>query len=221
MSGRDLQVNEQVIVELPSPGQPEEEGMGFHACVREVHSRHIVVEPYYDPSRHLTLRREQKVWIKFWDRDGIHYGHSQVVRGQDGALVLVRPRRFQVLQRRQYFRMWLELPFTFSVVDSLEAPATAPTYEATTEDISGGGLRFSSLLQLNPGDSLRIRLDLAPARAITCLATVVRAHAVPGSRKRDVAVHFRDLEERDRSELLRFLFQCQVQNRKRTLAVGP
>lgn len=83
-------------------------------------------------------------------------------------------------------------------------------------DISGGGARFSSNLQLKQGDKIRIKLEIVIGNELKKMildADVIASNRIPN--KTDAYEHrvfFSNIMQKDREELIRYIFE---QERKR------
>jgi hypothetical protein len=113
----------------------------------------------------------------------------------------------ELLQRRNDVRV----KSTRTVLVSLSG-SLAPV-EASTVDLSGGGMLLSGLEHLRVGSRLDFRLTTSPdSHPITGSGIVVRSDA-SGRR----AIAFQTISDGNRRRLVRFLFDCQRQERSRGL----
>jgi hypothetical protein len=129
---------------------------------------------------------------------------------EDGELLrFANLRELDVVQRREHVRVRATCPVVIRI-----AGAPAPV-ETSSYDISGGGMLLSGLDHLRVGDHLDFRLTTAPdAPPITGSGTVVRMES-DGRR----AVAFDAISEGNQRRLVRYLFECQREERRKGLAL--
>ncbi|HWT76777.1 MAG TPA: PilZ domain-containing protein [Mobilitalea sp.] len=90
--------------------------------------------------------------------------------------------------------------------------------KATVMDISGGGARYNSPVQYNQGDKLRIKLDLAMRSEIKRLVlSAIMVTSIRVTNRYDSyenRIEFTDIPQRDREELIKFIFEQDRKRRK-------
>jgi hypothetical protein len=118
-----------------------------------------------------------------------------------------QPRSIEVLQEREYVRIMSSRP---AVVYSGRNQIPVQSY---TVDVSGGGFLLAGPDSLKIGDEVEFQLTLTPGvLLIGGKGKVVRVD----SRQRR-AVAFTQISELDRRRLIRFIFECQRDERQRGL----
>jgi hypothetical protein len=123
------------------------------------------------------------------------------------VLRIDRPRSIEVLQEREYVRIMSTRP---AVVYG--GPGQIPV-QSYTVDLSGGGFLLAGPDSLKIGDEVEFQLTLTPGvLLIGGKGKVVRVDAQ--SRR---AVAFTSISELDRRRLIRFIFECQRDERHRGL----
>ena len=123
------------------------------------------------------------------------------------VLRIDQPRSIEVLQEREYVRIMSSRP---AVVYG--GPNQIPV-QSYTVDVSGGGFLLAGPDSLKIGDEVEFQLTLTPAvLVISGRGKVVRVD----SRQRR-AVAFTQISELDRRRLIRFIFECQRDERQRGL----
>jgi hypothetical protein len=126
-------------------------------------------------------------------------GQSDVVRLQD-------PRSVEVVQQRDYVRIRSARPV-------LVYSGKAGQVQSFTVDLSGGGFQLAGPDTLRLGEEVRFSLTLTPGvTPVTGTARVVRV--TPEGRR---AVAFESISDLDRRRLVRFIFECQRDERRRGL----
>ena len=123
------------------------------------------------------------------------------------VITLSAPRSVEVMQEREYVRIKSARPV---LVHSARAGVQVQSF---TVDVSGGGLLLAGPDTLTVGDELDFQLTLTPGvTPISGKGRVVRID--PGGRR---AVEFASISELDRRRLVRFIFECQREERRRGL----
>ncbi|MGA2455639.1 MAG: PilZ domain-containing protein [Solirubrobacteraceae bacterium] len=117
------------------------------------------------------------------------------------------PRSIEVLQEREYVRIRAARPAV------VYAGPGRTAVQSFTVDVSGGGFLLAGPDTLRIGDELQFQLTLTPGvLTISGIGKVVRVDA-QGHR----AVAFKSISELDRRRLIRFIFECQRDERHRGL----
>ncbi|MGH2865492.1 MAG: PilZ domain-containing protein [Solirubrobacteraceae bacterium] len=120
------------------------------------------------------------------------------------------PRSIEVVQEREYVRIMSSRP-----VLVYGGPDKIPV-QSFTVDLSGGGLLLAGPDSLKIGDEVEFQLTLtAGVLTIGGKGRVVR---IDDHRRR--AVEFTSISELDRRRLIRFIFECQRDERQRGLDTG-
>lgn len=149
--------------------------------------------------------------VSFGDALGLYAAQTTILSAGNptpGRLVVARPAKFEAVQRRQFFRVDIVVPFTWT---SRAKPAPQ---KATTLDLSGGGLRFQHDAALPADERLQISLPLGPGVVVATAGRVVRSWpspAAPG--KFMVAVEFQGIPERSQDRVIAFLLDAQRKER--------
>ncbi len=119
------------------------------------------------------------------------------------------PCAIEVSQEREYVRIRSARPaLVYSGLDQLDI-------QSYTVDISGGGLLLAGPDTLEAGEQVRFRLTLTQGEPpVAGSGRVVRIDS--GGRR---AVAFEAISDLDRRRLIRFIFECQRIERRRSLEV--
>jgi len=123
------------------------------------------------------------------------------------VLRMRNPRSIEVLQEREFVRIKAARPvIVYRVGDQVEVASF-------TVDLSGGGVLLAGPDNLKPGDEVRFSLSIQPGDAsIAGKGRVVRCDEQGRN-----AVCFDEISDFDRRRLVRFIFECQRQERRRGL----
>ena len=179
------------------------------------------LEVWVPAAAHLPqLRRGRPVRVLL-DRDDRTYAFDTHVLARDGTrdpfLTLDLPEEVQPLDDPRYFRVSAIIePSRTALLD--EAGRELRELAATVLDISGGGIQFVSPAELAQGDRLRVVLPLKEIGVIDTVVEVTGARKGPSPRGQyRLAARFARLSEQQRDQIFRFLFQQQVELRKKGL----
>ncbi|HSR70377.1 MAG TPA: PilZ domain-containing protein [Acidobacteriota bacterium] len=121
-----------------------------------------------------------------------------------------------VINKREFFRLKLAVPFSFSVMKAQGADVPGSrTFHYQTQDLSGGGLRFETDLELVPRDELRLTLLLPEARPIEVTARVVWCQEVEVEEENMLVggLEFVDIDQEEQDRIVGFLFKAQIEAR--------
>ena len=123
-----------------------------------------------------------------------------------------------VENKREFFRLRLSIPFTFSVIESKDPRiATNQVYAHQTEDLSGGGLRFETHLSLHTGDRLQLSLHLPTMAPVKVDAEIVWSQQIqtPEEELNIGGIKFLDIDDEEQDRIIGFLFRAQIEARKK------
>lgn len=185
--------------------------------------------------RRYPLETGTRMLVFFKKEDmGVCHFHGVIISRQmaDGEPVMTIQMVSQVgkNQRRDYFR----LPLVTDVILRLPTGSTTEKQvnngritevevisyrelSVITKDISGGGLRTLMNERIEPGQKLRVIIPLERER-VEVSAEVVRCQLFDEVLKRyDCGIRFLDVEEKDRSRIIAFIFDKQRNLRKKGL----
>ncbi|MGO9488513.1 MAG: flagellar brake protein [Solirubrobacteraceae bacterium] len=125
--------------------------------------------------------------------------------GDPDVVRLSAPRAQEVLQERSYVR--------YEVARPVVVFGAGGQMQSFTVDISGGGFQLAGPDTLKIGDEVSFQLTLSQgAPAVKGTARVVRT--TPQGRR---ALEFDSISEGDRRRVVRFIFECQRDERRRGL----
>jgi PilZ domain len=126
------------------------------------------------------------------------------------VLRLENPRSVEVVQEREYVRINSTRP-----VLVYGGPDKIPV-QSFTVDLSGGGILLAGPDSLKIGDEVEFQLTLTPG--VLLIGGKGRVVRIDDRRRR--AVEFTSISELDRRRLIRFIFECQRDERQRGLDTG-
>ena len=162
------------------------------------------------PNPEPAFQKGEPVRVKYWDEGSAVYcwdTHVLEVSGSGNQQLSVRQKERVNIERRKSYRVVLSVPFSFTVIDAAEASLTGEKIlDATTENLSAGGLAFVTPLALEVGDRLEISLHLPEAGQVSAEGWVVRVESEsPKEGQNLVALKFVQLKAQEESQLVDFL----------------
>lgn len=197
--------------QMPRPQEPVTLVMpdGEHLPARiagsEGHDLLVLTMVRLDPG--LTSERLQRIVLELSGGKGV-MRLSGTISMQDGELLRFADlHSIDVIQRREYVRVKAARP----VQVMLEG--TSAAIESRSVDLSGGGMLLGCLDHVRVGERIGFRLSTeSDGPQIVGTGTVVRSD--PGGRR---AVAFDSISDGDRRRLIKFLFECQREERRKGL----
>jgi hypothetical protein len=162
------------------------------------------------PTKAFTPQQLETLTVEFSSARG-RVRLRGTIAGQDPVspelITLTSPRSVEVLQEREYVRIKSARPVL--VYSAREGTRV----QSFTVDVSGGGLLLAGPDTLPVGAELSFQLTLTPG--VTPVSGTGRVVRVDPQGRR--AVEFESISELDRRRLVRFIFECQREERRRGL----
>jgi len=126
------------------------------------------------------------------------------------------PENIDKIQQRAFVRLSTKLPVSIVCLDNNQNGEEVEI-PAWTRDISGGGMQLVVRKPLKVGSNLHLTFRLLPDDPqIEAVAKVIRIeHPQPDRDIYWVGVNFVVIAEKDRSRIIRYIFQKQIEYRRR------
>jgi c-di-GMP-binding flagellar brake protein YcgR len=131
--------------------------------------------------------------------------------------IIAAPYNIKKIQQRSFVRIELSLPVQVTrLVD--DQSEEEPTIEAVTKDISGGGVQIATTHQWELGTKLLVTVHYPEIGPITFRSEVVRIQQPQPDRVLFwVGVKFLEVNEKDRGNIIKFIFKKQLEQRRKGL----
>lgn len=205
-----------LVVELIVP-EGEYEGK-YRTRIEDVGERIILVGSPFINGDIIPLRIGTKLKLIFWDELSA-YSFSTKIKQRIAEpihmFVLTMPDSILRVQRRNFVRVTAIKPITFQTVTS---EGLSDSIKGTTLDLSGGGLRFLTEQLVEDKSILNVQLAL-PKGDMQIPVLVCRSDKIEDSKPQRycVSTEFYEIQERDRDQIIRYIFQIQREMRKKGL----
>lgn len=124
------------------------------------------------------------------------------------------------VQRRQFYRFECSLPVRYRLVGTLNPVYNddTPFTKAVTKNLSGGGLSIAINEKIERDKYIECELMLADDKVVRFYGKVVRLIKLDNDlHKYEAGVVFRKIENKDREDIIKYIFQQQRNLRKKGL----
>ena len=176
----------------------------------------------------VPVRRGEMVEVTFVHLGGCYSFATRVLSRRRDPIPVIeveKPREIKKIQRRNYVRVDVVLPMEYRLVLLGENNSIVPLEEeflnASTVNISGGGILFTTAREEKVDDLLQIRLHLTAKHGLNLLGRVVRLQTVEreGLVSHQVAVKFERIRETQRDVICRFVLEKERELIKKGLVL--
>lgn len=153
----------------------------FTVRVQEFWDDGIVIDRPIIDQRLMSAPPGKDVDILFQRQDATYRFATKIVResllDRLPVLVVELPRDIERIQRREYFRLDIDLPVRFRKLLAAGGEGLTPFMRGTAVNLSAGGVKFSVQmppdLELNQGDVLQLSFSLTNTYGVTGIEAVV------------------------------------------------
>ncbi len=169
----------------------------------------------------LRLPRGTEVTISFFDQVAVYSFDCLIMSYEIKPIPIIElgsPINSKRVQRRNFVRLDTKIPMYYSRLNESLLPVSEK-FDATTIDISGGGMMFSTKHQVELGEMLEIRVCFSADNFVTAIGTAIRVIPINSSKVQtlSVGVEFTIIEEGERDKIIRYIFNQQRELRQRGL----
>ncbi|NLG79648.1 MAG: hypothetical protein GX492_07490 [Firmicutes bacterium] len=214
-----LRVNQKITLVVP-----EGRNAGsYPSRVEDIGLDAVVVAAPTHKGAVLRLAEGDAVRIQVVRQDGV-YKLDTVVEAMImypfPMLQLARPVEIVRDQRRRYARVDVSLPARYRCLDRSGKRRLVP-HKGTVTNVSGGGaliVTWQSRPALEVGSEVDVELEL-PCGKVSAKGVVVRmsVERTETGRVQQIAVEFKDIDEKQRDMLARYVLQRQLELRRKGL----
>jgi c-di-GMP-binding flagellar brake protein YcgR len=131
----------------------------FKSSITGVGSRGIALDMTTMPAG-LEVNQTMRFLIAFKHQDSL-YGFESFINGPPKYphLILQAPKQFYRIQRRNYFRLSVEIPLTYCIVEK-EKEDPPVWHNGVIEELSAVGLRMRSAMSMPPDTPVILKFDI-------------------------------------------------------------
>lgn len=122
-----------------------------------------------------------------------------------GSIALAKPKKIEHIQRRQFFRLSVELPVQYAEGSVAPDSVNPMTYTGMTRDISEGGLLLVTPTIHPAGTVLKVLINLATNSWVNGVAQVRRQKKLGVTDKLLTSLQFVRISDKDRDSIRRFV----------------
>ena len=211
---KELEINKKLEIEVLSGSYQGK----YLIKVADFMKDGIIITGLYREGAPLPIRLNQKVNVYYTTDRAAYKFKSKILKRTNKPIPLLlieRAESITRIQRRDYFR--LEVTGTVDIYKMQEEKKYPKKIaEARLLDISGGGIKMQLRKQFDKGEELLICLKniLAPKEFIK--SKIVRVQK-ENEQLYNYGVHFIEIEEEQREEIIQWIFAYQRKSRKKGL----
>lgn len=131
------------------------------------------------------------------------------------CLVVSKPESLQKIQRRNFFRIKCQVDVEYRKLVEISQFCKDPFIKTSTKDISGGGLLLVAHENVTKESILEVIIHLPKYGEINTVGKVVMVKdGVEDTKgKKEIALEFVVIEEKDREKIVKFIFEKQREQR--------
>ncbi|MFW6269796.1 MAG: flagellar brake protein [Bacillota bacterium] len=131
------------------------------------------------------------------------------------VLVIKYPEKVERIQRRDYFRLQIQIEVKYRHVDSEGEPLDDKFRETISRDLSGGGIKMVVENELNVDTLLELYLDIPEIKKIPIMGKVVQTHTE--EKVKTAGIEFKAINPQLRDQIVGWLFDKQRELRQKGL----
>lgn len=141
---------------------------------------------------------------------GLVYFETKILSREDYLITFAATRDYSLIQRREYSRVGLNQ-------GKVIFKDMAPDFVLHVEDISAGGIKFTSAQPLEPDKNYAIEIELSNNMKIECALQPIRITEVEKDDKKTYVISgkFTDLENVDRIVLVQYAFKIKMEEQNK------
>jgi len=213
-----LKVNQRVYIEiLDNKGEVQR----YSSRVENMSEDRVVLA---SPIKHRTpvfVPSGNYVTVIFTDNLCVYSFRSKVIANYNQRIpfmVVKTPDKLEKIQQREYVRVPINLNVLLSYTD--EDDQTREIW-CKSRDLSGGGLMLvnSKPFKLSKGDEVNLTFHLE-GETISVKGEIMRVYHeldISGIERHILGVKFKELSEKDRQKIIKFVYQRQIELRRKGL----
>lgn len=214
-----LQVNMRLQIEIKR-GEKQEK---YFSRIEDIQDNNLIIAMPLSKGEIVSLHPGDEINVIAFAGSSLYQFLSRVQERRMGnipLLLISKPTDDDIkkVQRRSFFRIQAAVPVQFRCLKDLGSISYDEFMEATTKDISGGGILLLLKKEIPKDTILEMKIRLNEKTIVPAVGRVVFVkEGKDKDKRREVAVEFMVIEDRDREKIVKFVFQTQLEQRKKEL----
>lgn len=204
-----LSLNQRLELEIPEgPYQGS-----YYSHLLSMEDSYLSISIPISKGEIVPIRNGTPLSVIFVGPEAMYQFESRVLkrkRGKVPSLLISLPENFRRIQRREFFRLKVNIPLLFRKQEGGE-----DFFEAFTLDLSGGGCKFRAEEELEVGETVLVRFKEEELTGLDLEAEILRREK--DDQKFIYAARFKEIPEREQDEIIRFIFDKQRKLKKKGL----
>lgn len=206
-------------VEIISFNKNKEKSIYFSKLVDIIEGGFIVIEAPISEGVLVPIEVGSLFDLYINNKNSFYYVKAEVkerVKANIPTVIMRLEGTLSKIQRRDFFRFECTLNAKVGRIDDSKEKDLKDTmyYSSIIHDISGGGIRMSSDLELKHGDKIECVLELEKD-SVLVIGKVVRVSTSKGIYKHEYGINFLSISNQNREQIVKYIFEQQRKLRKK------
>lgn len=220
--GQVVKVGELLRVQPPYQMKLKDRTRAYNARVEDVDEVSVTLSAPMEAGVPVPYRPGMKLILGMPKGDALYGFFAEVMERKGGkipTLRLSKTRNCKRIQRRRYARIDGSVPMEIDILQRVgQTQMSTFLFKKflREKNLSAGGMLFVAPEPLTRGTLLKIDLDL-PSGKISAKAEVVRTRKNSEREEYEMGVNFLNLSERDKDRIIQYIYQRQIDMKKRGL----
>ncbi len=208
----EIKINQLVTIEIK---EDEYSKKKLPSRIEEVFENSIHISMPSTQGNLLLLHNGDRISLLFTTNNGVFSADSKVIARKAQpipTLVIEKPTEYtNVGQKREHVRLDVTLPVTYRTEDQELYASLSEFEKGITDNVSAGGVFFTTVGQVEPGQRLKLEIQLSDKDIMNCKADVRRVTQPKNSELRTigVGVQFYNISQNQIDYLYKYIFNKQ------------
>lgn len=211
-----LRINHPIEIEIPI-----DQVNHYRSRVKEILGDRLVATSPMRGRGPVRLNSGTLVKFTYTDSNAVYKFSAEIIAqnfDKPATIILGKPINMKRIQRRNFVRLDTKLKMISNKVDDRFKPLDE-VIQATTMDISGGGIMFGCGTFLQIGQTLEATVFLNEISTVVAIGRVVRVveNSATSKDRYSIGLEFTLIQEPERDKIIRFIFNQQRELRTKGL----
>ncbi len=188
----------------------------YFSRIEDISEKSLFITPPFRKGYYLPPKTGRIITAKVAGEGCAYLFKTSLMRYSTNPILLWEislPTNAKKVQLREYVRLAIALSLKIELEDE---PHTGQIINTITKDISAGGLQVILPEQLPVDSKMQLTLSLDNKVTITAKAQIVRVIPPDTSEGKYIAaIKFKEIEEKTREQITKFVFSKQVERRQK------